>query len=76
MPIDVTINGNERGDSMVYAIITKDKETGREEREDKKGTRSLEKYTDNRILSIHADAIYIFKVYEDNTAIILKGDCC
>ena len=60
---------------MAYVII-RETETGMEIRTDIKGTPSLEKFTDSRILSIHADATYIFKVYEDNTAIILKGDCC
>lgn len=60
---------------MAYVIIS-ETETGMEVRTDIKGTPSLEKFTDSRILSIYRKAKRIYKVYGDNTAIILKGDCC
>ena len=74
-PIDVTINGNERGDFMAYVIIS-ETETGMEVRHDIKGTPSLEKFTDPRILRIYRKAKRIYKLYGNNTVIILKGETC
>ena len=72
MPIDVTINGNERGDSMSYVIKYEnpDRIDG-EEIVEVKGTASLEKFTDERIMNIHYKAKAIYKVYDDSTAIVL-----
>ena len=37
-----------------------------------KGQKSLEKYTDSRILSIYAEAIAVYKLYENSVCVILK----
>ena len=39
-----------------------------------KGTESLEKYTDSRILRIYAHAKGIYKLYANSICIILKGE--
>ena len=60
---------------MAYVIIS-ETEWGMEVRQDIKGTPSLEKYTDSRILSIYRKAKRIYKLYSNNTVIILKGETC
>ncbi len=37
-----------------------------------KGQKSLEKYTDSRILNIYAEAIAVYKLYENSFCVILK----
>ena len=58
---------------MSYVIIN-ETEWGHEVREDIKGSPSLEKFTDSRILKIYAKAKRIYKLYSGNTVIILKGE--
>lgn len=56
---------------MAYVIIT-ETNFGLEVREDIKGTVSLEKFTDSRILAIYkAKAKHIYKVYPDSRCEIL-----
>ena len=57
--------------AMIYAIIT-ETDFGAEVRHDVKGTKELERFTDDRIMCIYTKAKAIYKVYPDNTAIILK----
>lgn len=56
---------------MTYVIISTT-EWGLEYREDVKGTPSLEKFTDDRILRLYPKAKHIYKVYPNSGCIILK----
>lgn len=56
---------------MVYAIIT-ETDFGMEIRTDIKGTVSLEKYTDSRIIAIYGKAKAIYKVYADSSCVQIK----
>lgn len=38
-----------------------------------KGTKSLEKYTDSRIMAIHRKAKEIIKLYDHSLCVVLKG---
>ena len=58
---------------MAYVII-RETETGMEYRTDVRGAESLEKFTDARILKIYAKAKRIYKLYADNSCVILKGE--
>lgn len=59
--------------AMRYAIVTETE--GIEEVRYIKGTRELERFTDSRILAIYgAKAILIYKLYQDYSALILKGE--
>ena len=60
--------------SMTYAIIM-ETDCGLEIRKDIPGTKELEKFTDSRILALYGDvAEFIYKVYQDYTAVVLKGE--
>lgn len=57
---------------MTYVIIMTT-DWGLEYRHDIKGTPSLEKYTDNRIIAIYGNkAKHVYKVYNDSRCVILK----
>lgn len=56
---------------MVYAIIS-ETDFGLEVRKDIKGTVSLEKYTDSRIMAIYGKAKAIYKVYADSSCVQIK----
>ena len=58
---------------MAYVVIT-ETDFGMEIRTDIKGTPSLEKYTDSRIMKIYAKAKRIYKLYENSRCIVLKGE--
>ena len=60
---------------MAYVIIMENpRHIDGEERIDIKGTVSLEKYTDSRILRIYRKAKRIYKLYADSRCVILKGE--
>lgn len=58
---------------MAYALITVT-ETNRH-RETIKGTVALEKFTDNRIISIYKGKVdLIYKVYRDSSCVLIYGE--
>lgn len=56
---------------MTYVIIS-ETDFGTEIRTDIKGTVSLEKFTDSRIMRIFRKAKRIYKLYGDNTVVVLR----
>ena len=56
---------------MTYVIIEKT-DWGLELRHDVPGIKSLEKFTDSRILRIFKNAVAIYKLYENSRVIPLK----
>ena len=65
---------NERRMSMAYIIkIDNPNRIDGEEIITVKGSESLEKYTDSRILRIYNKAKEIYKLYEHSYCVVLKG---
>ena len=62
---------NNEKEKMTYVIITKT-DWGMELRHDIPGTKSLEKFTDSRIMNIYKDAIAIMKLYAGSLVTFLK----
>ena len=60
--------------SMTYVFVYKDPDTELETCEYSKGQVELEHLTDERVLEIHAEAIIIYKLYMNCSAVILKGE--
>lgn len=59
--------------SMQYAVVTETE--GLEEVKYIRGTKELEYLTDARIMAIYGTiAILIYKLYEDCSAVVLKGE--
>lgn len=73
-PLLVAITEIGKGRDFMSYVIIAETSWGMEYRTDIRGSRSLEKFTDSRILRLYATAKIIYKLYENSKVEVLKNE--